>query len=62
MAKVTDVPDSYGLMVRVHVLDWKGGIISLLNSAEAKGIIPDAILITKILADEEIEITLWGEK
>ena len=47
--------------------DWAGGIISLVNSARAKGIIPSAIVLAMVAVEDEdekddkIQIILWGD-
>ena len=66
MAKVWELSHTKGLMVIVGLEEWKGGVISLLNSAEAKDIIPSAIVITRIKEinemgeNDEMSIVLWG--
>ena len=65
MAKVTELSNPKGLMVTVEIDQWKAGVFSLLNSAEAKGIMPSTICLTildETKEDVEISIVLWGEK
>ena len=64
MAKVTELYHPNGLMVRVRVDQWKAGVLSLLNSAEARCIYPSVISLTRLdgtKEDVKIEITLWGD-
>ena len=64
MAKVTELSNPKGLMVIVRVDQWKAGIFSLLNSAEARCIYPSVISLTRLdgtKEDVKIEITLWGD-
>ncbi len=63
MSDVVNLASVQGLMTIVPILDWKKGILSLINSAEAQGIIPNAIALTRLTEeDSEVTFSLYGEK